>query len=507
MAIIGAILKAGIGLNQKLSFELNSPREKQEEELRKLLKKAKDTAFGKFYNFEAILKSDDVIATYKAEVPIHSYREMDERWWAQQQRHPDITWPGQPKFYALSSGTTGKSSKRIPITEDYLQSARAVGTSLVKSLPNFDFPDTLFETEVLMLSSTANLNENNRGHLEGEISGINVSNFPGWYDMFYRPGKEIAAIDNWDDRVRRIVEEAPKWNIGAIAGIPSWVLLLLQEIVKKYELKNIHEIWPNLSVYASGGVAYETYRQGFDKICEKPLTIIDTYLASEGFFSFVARPNTMSMQLALAHGYFYEFIPFDKRGVDEQGNLLENPESHTLSEVVLDQDYVLVISTCSGAWRYMIGDTIKFTSLDPHEIKITGRTKFFLNVVGSQLSEEKMDDAIVAVSKSLKVDVNEYSVAAIKNEANEYYHQWVVVSDDKIDENEFRMQLDESLKESNKNYKIARNKALKAVKLIVISKMTYYDFLEHGKKKGGQVKTPKVMTEKKMRNYLDFIGS
>lgn len=507
MAIIGSILKATISLNQKLSFELKSPQEKQQDELRKLLKKAKDTAFGKFYNFESILKSSDVIASYKNEVPIHSYKEMNSSWWSQQQKHPDITWPGQPDFYALSSGTTGKSSKRIPITEDYLQSARAVGASLVKSLPNFDFPDTLFQTEILMLSSTANLNEHNRGHLEGEISGINVNNFPGWYDLFYRPGKEIAAIDNWDERVQRIIEEAPKWNIGAIAGIPSWVLLLLREIVQKHQLDNIHEIWPNLTAYASGGVAYETYRQGFEKICGKPLTIIDTYLASEGFFSYVARPNTMSMELALAHGYYYEFIPFDSRGVDEMGNLLDHPESHSLTEVVMEQEYVLVISTCSGAWRYMIGDTIKFTSLDPYEIKITGRTKFFLNVVGSQLSEEKMDDAIVEVSRNLNVDVNEYSVAAIRNDVDDYIHQWVIVSDDKIAAKDFQIKLDESLKGANKNYRVARSKALKGVDLSVISKATYHDFLEQRKKKGGQVKTPKVMSEKKMRNYLDFIRS
>ncbi len=245
-----------------------------------------------------------------------------------------------------------------------MQSVRSVGMSLIKCVPDFDFSDELFEKEILMLSSTANLNVNNRGHLEGEISGINVSNFPGWYDMFYRPGKEIAAIDNWDERLQRIVEEAPNWNIGAIAGIPSWVLLMLQEIVKVHKLKTIHDIWPNLTVYASGGVAFETYRQAFNKICKTPLVIIDTYLASEGFFSYSNKPDAMSMQLALAHGYFYEFIPFDERGVDGQGNLIENPESHRLEEVQLDQEYVLVISTCSGAWRYMIGDTIKFTNME-----------------------------------------------------------------------------------------------------------------------------------------------
>lgn len=507
MAILGSIVKVGIALNQKLSFELKSPQENQEQQLTKLLKKAKNTAFGKFYNFDRIIGSDDVIAAYKAEVPIHTYEQIHERWWSQQQKHPDITWPGQPHFYALSSGTTGKSSKRIPVTEDYLHSVRSVGSSMIKCLPEFNLPDTLFETEILMLSSTANLNVSNRGHLEGEISGINVSNFPGWYDLFYRPGKEIAAIDNWDERLERIVQEAPNWNIGAIAGIPSWVLLLLQEVVKKHKLKNIHEIWPNLTVYASGGVAFETYRQSFENICERPLTIIDTYLASEGFFSFGNKPNSMSMQLAISNGYFYEFIPFDERGVDGQGNLLEQPESHPLAEVELDQNYVLVISTCSGAWRYVIGDTIKFTSLDPHEIKITGRTKFFLNVVGSQLSEEKMDAALVDISNQIGVEVNEFTVAAIKNEADEYIHQWILVSDDTIDVADFKERLDNSLKDANKNYKVARSKALKDIQVKVITKDRYHAFLEQRKKKGGQVKTPKVMNETKMLEYLAFLES
>lgn len=507
MALSGSLIKAGISLNQKLNFELKSPAERQTDQLKKLLDAAQKTAFGKYYGFKEILKSEDPVAKFKQEVPIFDYHQMNDRWWEQQQKFPDITWPGKPRFFALSSGTTGKSSKRIPITDEFLQSMRDVGTSLIRALPNFDFPRELFETEVLMLSSSANLNELN-GHFEGEISGINVSNFPGWYDLFYRPGKEIASIDNWDERIGRIIQEAPNWNIGAIAGIPSWVLLMLQEIVKKHGLKNIHEIWPNLMVYASGGVAFDTYRKGFEEICEHPLTIIDTYLASEGFFSFTGRPDTMSMELALSHGYFYEFIPFDERGVDGQGNLLENPQSHSLAEVKLGQEYVLIVSTCAGAWRYQIGDTIKFTNLDPFEIQITGRTKFYLNVVGSQLSEEKMDAAIVHVSEALGVDVNEYAVGAVPVEGagNEFEHQWVIVSDAVIDDSRFSQLLDEALKEANKNYAVARSKALKGVKVASISKLVYHQYLDKTKKKGGQVKTPKVMDQDTMKSFLEFIN-
>lgn len=507
MSLFGTLVKGGIKINQALSFDNENAAEQQEKQLRHLLKKARDTAFGKYYGFAEMLKADNVIKAFQSEVPLFDYNQMHESWWQKQQEHPDITWPGKPNFFALSSGTTGKTSKRIPITDEFLQSMKDVGTSLIKSIPEFDFPEELFESEVLMLSSSANLSKNESGHLEGEISGINVSNFPGWYDVFYRPGKEIASITDWDERVQRIAEEAPNWNIGAIAGIPSWVLLMLQKVIEHNGLKNIHEIWPNLTVYATGGVAFETYRKDFEAISGKPISIIDTYLASEGFFSYTAHPDTMDMRLALEHGYFYEFIPFDERGVDEHGGLLENPEIHTISEVQLDQEYVLIVSTCAGAWRYQIGDVIKFTSLEPHEIKITGRTKFFLNVVGSQLSEEKMDDAILEVSKALGITVNEYSVAAIRNEEGEYIHQWVIVSEKDIDENTFTEKLDASLKEANKNYGVARSKALKGIRVKSIGKETYHNFLAKGKKKGGQVKTPKVMNEERMKGFLEFIQS
>lgn len=506
MAISGSIIKAGISLNQKLNFDLKSPTEHQVDQLRKLLDSARKTAFGKYYGFKEILKQRDVIAAYKAQVPIVDYDQMNQRWWEQQQRIADISWPGKPEFFALSSGTTGKKSKRIPITDHFLQSMREVGTSLIRSLPNFDFPKELFETEILMLSSSANLNHLN-GHYEGEISGINVSNFPGWYDLFYRPGKEIASIDNWDERIERIVSEAPNWNIGAIAGIPSWVLLMLQEIIKRHKLRYIQEIWPNFQVYASGGVAFETYRKDFEAISSRPLDIIDTYLASEGFFAFTARPGTMAMELAIAHGYFYEFIPFDERGVDQHGNLLDAPLSLTLDEVELNQEYVLVITTCAGAWRYTIGDVIRFTSLDPFEIKLTGRTKFYLNVVGSQLSEEKMDEAMVALARDFNSDINEYMVAAMKDHNGQYYHQWVMVSNTTAPEEELEQQLDSRLMEVNKNYKVARSKALKYLKIKLIPKSMYHNYLDQTRKKGGQVKTPKVMTEDKMKELLVFITS
>lgn len=506
MALLGSIIKKGIELNQKLANEPSRPFDIQERQLRKLVTSAKETAFGKYYGFEDLLQRKDIISAFRNRVPIHTYEDIHHQWWEQQQKFPDITWPGKPKFFALSSGTTGKKNKRIPITQDFLDSMRSVGTSLIRSLPNFDFGEELFESEVLMLSSSANLSKHDYGHLEGEISGINVSNFPGWYDFFYRPGKEIARIDNWDERVEAIAKEAPNWNIGAIAGIPSWVLLMIKKVIEVHRLSTIHDIWPNLTVYASGGVAFETYRQDFQEVSEKQLVIMDTYLASEGFFSYSTKPNVLDMRLALDHGYFFEFIPFDDRGVDDQGQLLEHPLSLSIDQIEKDQDYVLVITTCAGAWRYVIGDTIKFTNLNPPEILITGRTKFYLNVVGSQLSEEKLDEAILKVSKAMNITVNEYSVAAVKNGDNEYIHQWVIVAGNiDVDKIEFAKLLDKTLQEANKNYKVARNKALKNIDVMTIDKEDYLEFLEQHKKKGGQVKTPKVMKAEEMQKLLTYL--
>ncbi|WP_246388520.1 GH3 family domain-containing protein [Algoriphagus iocasae] len=504
MAILGKLVKAGLDITAKLQSSDENPQIEQENQLRELLTQAKDTAFGKYYGFQEMLKSDDLINAFRKEVPIFNYDQMHAQWWSRQERLEDITWPGKPDFFARSSGTTGKSSKRIPITNDFLASMKSVGTSMINSLHDFDFPETLFESEVLMLSSSARLEKNKHGFEEGEISGINVSNFPDWYEIFYRPGKEIAAISDWDKRVDAIAEQAPEWNIGAIAGIPSWVLLMLQRIIQKHNLKHIHEIWPNFQVYASGGVAFETYREDFEAICGKPITILDTYLASEGFISYTGTANTMAMKLALHHGYFFEFIPFDKRGVDETGELLDDPEVLGIGEVEVGQEYVLLLSSCAGAWRYVIGDVIRFESKDPPQIKITGRTKFFLNVVGSQLSEEKMDKAILKLAESHQATINEYMVAAIKNESGDYIHQWVLVSD--LSPEGLAEELDQLLKDANKNYSVARSKALKDIQVTVISKDQYTDFLGTTNKKGGQTKTPKVMKEEKMKSLLEFIS-
>lgn len=505
MPFFGSLVKTALELNAQFSSLPEVPAKTQTEQLKSLLEQAQRTAFGKFYNFKDLLEQEDIIAAYRKRVPLHHYQDLHQRWWRQQQDHPDITWPGQPKFFALSSGTTGKKSKRIPVTDDMLAVFRSVGQAQIGALANFDLDPATFERDVLMLSSSADLTPH-KNHLEGEISGINSHNIPGWFDGFYKPGKEIAQIDNWEDRVAAIAEAAPEWDVAAIAGIPSWVRMMLLKVIEVHQLKNIHEIWPNLELYATGGVAFGPHRKSFEALVETPLTVMDTYLASEGFFAFTGRPDTMEMQLAIDHGIFYEFIPFDARGFDETGQLLADPLVFHLGDVEVGQEYALVVSTPTGAWRYLIGDTIKFSDVERFELSISGRTKYFLNVVGSQLSEEKLNAAVGALAEAAKVEINEYAVAAVKNEAGEYEHQWVLGVSGKLSSARAAEQLDELLQAANKNYRVAREKALKGINVTITSPDRIYTWLETRKKKGGQIKVPKVMKTKMMLSLLKSVS-
>lgn len=507
MPFYGQVIKALLQAKHSLlPHEPGDPAAAQEKQLRNLLEKAKDTAFGKYYNFAKLLEAEDIRLAYRKAVPLHDYETINEKWWKRQRQNPDITWPGKPHYFALSSGTTGKTSKRIPITDDMMACTQAVGRAQAECLANFDFDADLFEKDILMLTSSADLKKR-EDWLEGEISGINVSNMPEFMSGYYKPGLEIAQIDDWDERVQRIAEEAPNWDVGALAGIPSWMVMMLRKVIEVNKLDNIHDIWPNLSIYTTGGVAFEPYRQTLESLLAHPITIMDTYLASEGFFAFNARPDTMAMQLALDHGLYFEFIPHDERGFDGAGGLLAEPEVLDFRQVVEGQDYALIVSTPAGAWRYLIGDTIKFTDKERMEIVITGRTKYFLNVVGSQLSEEKLNKAISTLNEVTEATVKEFTVGALKDEEGEYYHQWVLgLESGELDAAQAMKIIDEHLQEANKNYKVARSKALSRVEAKIVAADQLYAFLERTKKKGGQIKFPKVMAEDKLRELLDFIS-
>ncbi|WP_304131809.1 GH3 family domain-containing protein [Mesonia mobilis] len=505
MAIIGSLIKGAIDVAG--NFVSHSKHiENQQKVLKNLLEKAKDTAFGKYYGFQQILEADDIAKAFQEKVPYFDYHQMQEQWWYKlHEGLEDITWPGNPSYYALSSGTTGKTSKRIPVTDEMIDSIRNAGIKQVTALSNFDMPSDFFEKEIMMLGSSTNLQERD-GHLEGEISGISASNIPFWFQGYYKPGKEIAQIDDWDERVKHIAENAKNWDIGALSGIPSWMELMLKEVIDYHNVKNIHEVWPNLQVYTSGGVAFEPYEKSFQALMGKPITVIDTYLASEGFLACQMRPETSSMELVTDNGVYFEFVPFEPDYINPDGSLKQDAPVKTLAEVEKDVDYVLLISTVSGTWRYLIGDTIAFTDVERAEIKITGRTKFFLNVVGSQLSVNKMNKAIQELEEQFDIELPEFTVAAVKIDG-EFHHVWHIGTDQEISasEEELAEALDQNLKDANKNYSVARSKALKGVKVNLLPMEIFYEWSGANKKKGGQVKMEKVMGEEKYEEFTEFV--
>jgi hypothetical protein len=503
MAVIGKIIKKAIELGEKFNNE-NTPIKKQREVLIGLLEKAKNTAFGKYYGFALQLEREEPIRLFQQKVPYHDYDQMYGQWWCKiRERHKDITWPGINTYFAVSSGTTS-ASKYIPVTDEMLDAIRKTGIQQITTLSKYDLPEDFFEKEIMMLGSSTGLKENN-GFLEGEISGISASQIPFWFETFYKPGQEISSISDWDERVLRIAKEAKDWDIGSISGIPSWIELMMKKVISYNKVNNIHDIWPNLQVYTPGGVAFEPHRKSFEKNLAHPLVYIDTYLASEGFLAFQSRPDTDAMQLVLDNGVFFEFVPFTPENMTEEGGVHPEAKALTVAEVEEGVDYILVISTVAGAWRYMIGDTVAFTNVKRAEIKITGRTKFFLNVVGSQLSVHQMDKGIAALQEKFNLAVPEFTVAAVK-EDGEYLHRWYLGNEDgEADEKEVGEFLDQYLQENNKNYKVARSKALKKVELKLIDADHFYAYNEQQKKKGGQVKFPRVMKENAFQEWEEFL--
>ncbi len=505
MAIVGGIIKGIIDLRDKIVTEQNAE-EAQLEVLKKMLNKAKNTAFGKHYRFEEILNSKDPRKVFAQNIPYFDYNKINNEWWSKMHEgEENVTWPGKPPYFALSSGTTGKSSKRIPVTSDMVEAIRKTGIKQVSALSNFDLPSDFFEKEILMLGSSTDLQKQG-DHKEGEISGISASNIPFWFRSYYKPGEDIAQIEEWDERVQKIAENAKHWDIGAITGIPSWTELMLKKIISYNKLQNIHEIWPNLEVYSTGGVAFEPYEKSFNALLKRPVTVIDTYLASEGFLAFQERPQTTAMKLVLDNGVYFEFVPFKAAYINEDGSLIDDAPVVSLKQVKESEDYILIISTVSGAWRYIIGDTIEFTDIERAEIKITGRTKFFLNVVGSQLSVNKMNDAVQDLEKKYDIEIPEFTLAAVRIDG-EFYHSWYLGTNTSIDNDSIAEALDNFLQEANKNYKVARSKALKGVRVTTISPDLFYEWNAVNKKKGGQVKMERVMNEEKFTEWENFVKS
>ncbi len=509
MAILGTLLKKGIKLRENLEQEYSSPAELQKQELKHLLITATQTEFGKYYNFQNILThfrtgDNEFYNSFKSNIPIHDYNKIYKDWWHLALKGAkNICWPGRVKYFALSSGTSESSSKHIPVTKEMTKAIQKTSIRQILTLSKYELPDDFFGAGILMIGGSTHLNHKG-SYFEGDLSGIQAARLPFWFQHFYKPGKKIAKTRSWDAKLEDIVQSASKWDIGIIVGVPAWIQILLEKILKHYGISHIHELWPNLSVYVHGGVSFDPYKKGFEKLLGRPIHYIETYLASEGFVAYQAFPQKKSMRLVLNNGIFYEFIPFDETNFTSSGEVKPDAKSYFIDEVEEGREYAILLSTCAGAWRYLIGDVIKFTSLEESEIIITGRTKHFLSLCGEHLSVDNMNKAIELVSGDMDIDIKEFTVAGIPY-GSLFAHRWFIGTNDTINSDELKERLDTRLKELNDDYAVERSAALKEVVLDILPVKTFYEWMEWKGKVGGQNKFPRVLKKAQLDEWVEFL--
>ncbi len=478
----------------------------QVRQLRKLLLKAQFTEFGKKYSFNELVLLSDPVKLFQSTLPIYDYESIFEAWWYRALKgEKNICWPGKIKYFALSSGTSESASKHIPVTKDMIRAIQKGTIKQILSTKHFNLSKEQYETEILIVGGSTNLNYNGT-YFSGDLSGITTGTQPRWFQNFTLPGPEITSHTDWETKINDIVINAKSWKVGFICGVPAWIQILFERIIKHYKVKTIHDIWPNLAIFVHGGVAIHPYKNSINALCAKPLIYLDTYMASEGFFAYQERPNELqAMKLMTDNKSFFEFVPFNEENFDADGNIKPKAKALTITEVELDTDYALLVSNCAGAWRYLVGDTIKFVNLHRCEIIITGRTKHYLSLCGEHLSVDNMNQAIKLASNDLKITINEYCVAGIPYQGM-YAHHWYVGVDKPVDEKLLIEKIDALLKDLNDDYITERKHALKIL-ITTLPNKAFIDFLASKNKLGGQSKFPRVMKGKHLNEWLAFLDN
>lgn len=507
MPLLGSLIKSAYTLRNR-PVELKQKRisleKAQEKQLLKLLRKAQFTAFGEYYDFSRILNSKDVISAFRNTVPVNNYSSMYKKWWYRALNgEPYVTWPGKVNYFALSSGTSESSSKYIPVTEDMLRGIKRASIRQIVRMVRYDFPLDFYEKGMLMIGGSTHLQYNGT-YYEGDLSGITAAGIPFWFQHFYKPGKKISRTTDWNTKLEEIVRKAPHWDIGVVVGVPAWVQILLEKIIETYHLNNIHDIWPNLGVYVHSGVAIQPYMKSFEKLLGKEIIFQESYLASEGYVAFQNRRNTIGMDMIVDNGIFFEFIPFNDDNFDAEGELKENPQTFTLSETEENKDYALLLSTNAGAWRYLIGDTVKIIDKRFAEIMITGRTKHFLSICGEHLSQENMNRAIELLQNDLGVEINEFTVYAFRHQGR-FAHMWYLGTDNDVNPEEAAHIIDMHLKNLNDDYRVERLEAIGHVFTRIISPKVFLQYMEMKGKTGSANKFPRVLKNERIDEWETFL--
>jgi hypothetical protein len=506
MPLLGTLIKKAYQLKDRPSLRNNhtDALSLQKEELHKLLSAAQITSFGEYYQFKKILNSDNLISTFQNQLPVFDYSKMFQEWWYRALHGESfVSWPGQVKYFALTSGTSEASSKQIPVTNDMLKSIKKASIRQLVSASRYDFPIEFFEKGILMLGGSTHLNLNG-SYMEGDLSGIQASKIPFWFQHFYKPGRRISKERDWSTKLEEIVKRAPKWDIGIIVGVPAWIQIILEKIIDRYQLNTIHDIWPNLNVYVHSGVAFAPYKKKFEKLFAKPIIYNESYLASEGYIAYQNHPGDQGMKLILDNGLFFEFVPFNDDNFDADGNIIDNPRVLNIGQVNENEEYAILLSSNAGAWRYMIGDVIKFINIQENQIIITGRTKHFLSICGEHLSLDNITRAMELMQQDFDLEVGEFTVMGVPH-GSMWAHEWHIGLDEKFDERKIADKIDEHLGTLNDDYRVERMEAIRDVRVKLFPKELFNKWMKEKGKEGGANKFPRVLKNHVKDDWLNFL--
>lgn len=470
----------------------NHPMESQREVLQNLVTSAQYTLFGKQYQFSNLFS----IKEFKRRVPVHEYEQLFpyiERMLAGEE---NVLWNTPVKWFAKSSGTSNNKSKFIPISEDSLKenhfkASKDVLSNYYKNFPSSD----LLTGKGLVIGGSHQLNSINDEIQFGDLSAVLIQNTPFWGQWLRTPELSVALMDDWEEKIEKLAQSTANENVTSIAGVPTWTLILLKRILEITNKGSIHEVWPNLELYINGGVSFIPYREQFEKIIGKPINYLEIYNASEGFFAGQESPENDGMTLFTEHGVFYEFMQ-----VEEYGKRF--PKTVGLNDVVVGKHYALIISTTGGLWRYLVGDTILFTHLNPYRIKVTGRLKHYINAFGEEVIVDNADKAIAIAAQKTNAIVSDYTAAPVYfSEQKNGAHEWLIEFDQEPSSMiVFNHELDFALKNINSDYEAKRFKdiALGPPKIHSLPKGTFSKWLQKKEQVGGQHKVPRLSNERKI---------
>ena len=469
------------------------PHDVQKDWLESLISTARFTEFGKKYHFNEISS----YSTFRERVPLSNYEDLSPFIERLRKGEENILWPTESKWFAKSSGTSGHRSKYIPVTKESLKDCHFKGGKDMLSIYCYNYPETqVFNGKSIIMggSHEPSLSSNKK---DGDLSAIIVDNLPLWVNIHQTPNKDIRLMNNFEKKIQQMAMITAKEDVRTISGVPSWMLVLLQKILELKRVENISQVWPNLELYMHGGVSFSAYKNQFEKLIPKGINYLETYNASEGFFGIQDQKNSEEMLLMLDYGIFYEFIPIKE--IDKQ-------KAIPLWEVEIGKTYAMVISTNAGLWRYQIGDTVIFTSINPYRIKINGRVSQFINAFGEELIIDNAEKAIQIACEKTNANVNEYTAGPkYMSNLGKAAHEWIFEFNNMPNDiYDFTEILDENLKKLNSDYAAKRNKDLVLQKPIIhiVSSGFFYKWMKSQNKLGRQFKVTRLSNN---RNYLDSI--